>query len=99
LHSDDGGPMRSATLQGTLQTVGIAPSFNRSQTSNDNAFSPSIFRTLTYCPAYPTEGFEKLEDGQTWVLKFILWYNNEHLQSGLNFLTPNQRHNARITCN
>jgi len=41
------------------------------------------------------EGFEKLEDGQTWVLKFILWYNNEHLQSGLNFVTPNQRHNVK----
>jgi len=39
LNSDNDGPMRSATLQGTLQTLGIAPLFNRSPTSNDNAFS------------------------------------------------------------
>jgi putative transposase len=95
LHSDNGGPMRSATLQGTLQTLGIARSFNRPRTSNDNAFSESIFRTLKYCPTYPVEGFEKLEDAQNWVLKFTRWYNNEHLHSGLNFVTPNQRHNGK----
>jgi len=94
LHSDNGGPMRSATLQGTLEALGVARSFNRPRTSNDNAHAESIFRTLKYCPTYPAEGFEKLEDAQSWVLKFTRWYNNEHLHSGLNFVTPNQRHNG-----
>ncbi|MGB5446599.1 MAG: IS3 family transposase [Psychromonas sp.] len=94
LHSDNGGPMRSATLQGTLQTLGISRSFNRPYTSNDNAFAESIFKTLKYCPKYPASGFKTLEDAQTWVMLFTRWYNGEHLHSGLNFVTPNQRHNG-----
>lgn len=94
LHSDNGGPMRSATLQGTLQTLGISRSFNRPHTSNDNAFAESIFKTLKYCPKYPVTGFKTLEDAQTWVMNFTRWYNGEHLHSGLNFVTPNQRHNG-----
>ena len=94
LHSDNGGPMRSATLQGTLQTLGISRSFNRPHTSNDNAFAESIFKTLKYCPKYPVTGFKTLEDAQTWVMHFTRWYNGEHLHSGLNFVTPNQRHNG-----
>jgi len=27
-----------------------------------------------------------------WVDKFVKWYNKEHLHSGINFLTPYQRH-------
>jgi putative transposase len=62
LHNDNGGPMRSATLQGTLQTLGISLSFNRPHTSNDNAFAESIFKTLKYCPIHPVSGFKTLED-------------------------------------
>lgn len=95
LHSDNGGPMRSATLQGTLQNLGITRSFNRPHTSNDNAFAESIFKTLKYCPKYPVAGFSTIEEAQSWVLKFTRWYNNEHLHSGLNFVTPIQRHNGK----
>jgi transposase InsO family protein len=95
LHSDNGGPMRSSTLQRTLGILGVTRSFNRPHTSNDNAFAESIFRTLKYCPTYPAEGFEKLEDAQAWVLKFTRWYNDEHLHSGLNFVSPSQRHNGQ----
>jgi putative transposase len=95
LHSDNGGPMRSATLQGTLQNLGVTRSFNRPHTSNDNAFAESVFKTLKYCVKYPTSGFKTLEEAQDWVLAFTRWYNNEHLHSGLNFVTPNQRHNGQ----
>lgn len=94
LHSDNGGPMRSATLYATLQDLGIFRSFNRPHTSNDNAFAESVFKTLKYCPQYPVKGFGTLQDAQEWVLKFTRWYNNQHLHSGLNFVTPNQRHNG-----
>lgn len=94
LHSDNGGPMRSATLYATLQDLGVFRSFNRPHTSNDNAFAESVFKTLKYRPQYPVEGFQTIEEAQEWVLKFTRWYNNEHLHSGLNFVTPNQRHNS-----
>jgi hypothetical protein len=29
-----------------------------------------------------------------WVLKFVTWYNGEHLHSGLSFVTPEQRHSG-----
>jgi putative transposase len=60
--------------------------------SNDNAFSESLFRTLKYCPAWPSQGFATLEEARAWVLEFEDWYNNRHCHSALKFVTPVQRH-------
>lgn len=30
-----------------------------------------------------------------WFKRFENWYNNEHHHSGINFLTPNQRHSGQ----
>lgn len=38
------------------------------------------------------KGFESRDVAREWVLRFVRWYNLEHRQSGLKFLTPNQRH-------
>ena len=37
LHSDNGGPMKGATMLATLQWLGIVPSFSRPSVSDDNA--------------------------------------------------------------
>jgi len=50
LHSDNGSPMKSYTLQSKLVDLGITPSHSRPRVSNDNAFSESLFRTIQYCP-------------------------------------------------
>ncbi|MCP3895893.1 MAG: transposase, partial [Bacteroides sp.] len=47
-----------------------------------------------YRPNYPAKGFATLTEARQWVLSFTRWYNQEHRHSGLNFLTPNQRHNG-----
>ena len=60
--------------------------------SNDNPYSEAIFRTLKYRPAFPNNGFKCLEDVREWTNKFVNWYNFEHQHSGINFVTPNQRH-------
>ena len=52
--------MRSATLQGTLQNLRIVRLFNRTHTSNNNAFAESIFKTLKYCPKYTVSGFNTI---------------------------------------
>lgn len=57
LHSDNGSPMKGATLLGTLQNLNIISSYSRPAVSNDNAFSEAIFRTLKYRPAYPERPF------------------------------------------
>ena len=91
LHSDNGSPMKSATMLATLQKLGVAPSFSRPQVSNDNPFSESLFRTLKYNVGYP-KSFETLEEARQWVAKFIYWYNNEHRHSKIKYVTPMQRH-------
>ncbi len=97
LHSDNGSPMKGATLLETLYQLGITPSRSRPRVSNDNPYAESIFRTCKYRPNYPTKGFATLTEARQWVLTFVTWYNQEHRHSGLNFLTPKQRHNGLST--
>jgi len=92
LHSDNGGPMKGATMLATLQVLGIMPSFSRPSVSNDNPFSESLFRTTKYRPWYPSRPFMSLEEAKAWVTRFVAWYNEEHLHSGITFVTPGQRH-------
>ena len=45
LHSDNGSPMKGATMLATLQALGVIPSFSRPAVSNDDPFSESLFKT------------------------------------------------------
>jgi len=92
LHSDNGGPMKGATMLATLQKLGIMPSLSRPSVSNDNPYSESLFRTLKYRPDYPVKPFDTLEDTRQWIAGFVEWYNHEHRHSGIRFVTPAQRH-------
>jgi putative transposase len=92
LHSDNGSPMKGATLLFTLQQLGVATSFSRPAVSNDNPYSESMFKTLKYRSIYPKTGFASIEEARTWVENFVNWYNMEHLHSSLKFVTPQQRH-------
>jgi putative transposase len=93
LHSDNGGPMKGATMLATLQWLGVAPSYSRPRVSDDNPFSEAMFKTLKYCPSFPTSGrFESINAAREWVGKFVHWYNNVHLHSGISWVTPASRH-------
>lgn len=92
LHSDNGGPMKGATMLATLQWLGIIPSFSRPSVSDDNAYSEALFKTLKYRPEYPSAPFERLEEAQQWIRGFVQWYNYEHRHSGILFVTPSSRH-------
>ena len=95
LHSDNGSPMKGATLLATLQQLGVMPSFSRPRVSDDNPFSEALFRTVKYRPECPSRPFESLEAARAWVLWFVRWYNHEHLHSGISFTAPAQRHAGR----
>ena len=71
LHSDNGGPMKGATMLATLQMLGVVPSFSRPSVSDDNPYSESLFRTLKYTPAYPNKPFESIEAARKWVHGFV----------------------------
>ncbi len=92
LHSDNGAPMKGATMLATLQQLGVIPSFSRPSVSNDNPYSESLFRTLKYRPEYPEQPFSDLTAARDWVQFFVNWYNKEHLHSSIKFITPEQRH-------
>jgi transposase InsO family protein len=95
LHSDNGAPMKSYTLKERLEVLGVLSSYSRPRVSNDNPYSEAGFRTLKYRPGYPQDGFKTIEDAREWVCTFVDWYNNKHYHSGINFLTPNSRHNGQ----
>ena len=92
LHSDNGAPMKSATLLSKMYELGVTPSRGRPRVSNDNPYSEALFRTLKYCPQWPVNGFSSLESARVWVMQFIDWYNNDHRHSRIGFVTPNERH-------
>jgi len=84
LHSDNGSPMKGATMLATLQKLGVVPSFSRPSVSNDNPYSESLFRTLKYTPCYPSKPFESVEQARKWVATFVQWY-----------VPPVQRHQGK----
>lgn len=92
LHSDNGGPMKGATMLATLQKLGVAASFSRPRVSDDNPFSEALFRTMKYRPEFPDRPFQSIEEARAWLQNFIHWYNHEHLHSAIKFVAPADRH-------
>lgn len=95
LHSDNGGPMKGATMVVTLERLGVLASFSRPGVSNDNAFSESLVRTLKYRPEYPSKPFANIDAARAWVSSFVRWYNTQHLHSSIRFVKPADRHTGR----
>ena len=92
LHSDNGAPMKGATMLATLQSLGVATSFSRPSVSNDNPYSESLFKTLKYRPDMALSAFENLLAARQSVTQLVHWYNDEHRHSAIQFVTPSQRH-------
>ena len=84
--------MRAATLESRLEDLGVLRSFSRPRVSNDNSYSESLFRTVTYRPGYPRRPFQSPEEACAWVAAFVGWDNDRHRHSGIRFVTPSQRH-------
>lgn len=95
IHSDNGGPMKAATLLAYLQRIGVVPSFSRPGVSNDNPYSEALFRTTKYRPEFPRKPFASLEQARSWAAWFVTWYNTEHRHSAIKFVTPQQRHEGK----
>lgn len=93
LHSDNGSPMRGATMIEMLNRLGVTPSFSRPSVSDDNPYLEALFKTVKYHPTYPSpKSFADIYVVRRWIISFVNWYNDQHLHSGLKFITPNQRH-------
>jgi transposase InsO family protein len=64
LHSDNGGPMKGATMLATLQRLGVVASFSRPRVSDDNPFPEALFRTLKYRPGFPNRPFHDIDEAR-----------------------------------
>jgi putative transposase len=95
LHSDNGGPMKGATMVATLQWLGIVASLSRPGVPDDNPYSEALFRTVKYRPQYPDGPFDSLRGARDWVEQFVRWYNGEHRHSAIQFVAPAQRHSGQ----
>lgn len=95
IHSDNGGPMKGATMLATLRRLGVLPSFSRPRVSDDNAFSESLFKTMKYSSYYPRKPFSSVEEAKEWFRFFLDWYNNRHLHSGIKYVSPAVRHQMK----
>jgi transposase InsO family protein len=89
VHADNGAPMRGATLSVFLDSIGITRSYSRPRCSDDNAHIESYHKTVKYTVGYP-KYFTSTEHARAWYADFVNWYNNDHLHSGLGYVTPKQ---------
>ncbi|MFN9911630.1 MAG: integrase core domain-containing protein, partial [Pirellulaceae bacterium] len=49
---------------------------------------------MKYHHSYPLRRFRDLLSVRAWADGFVHWYNAEHRHSGIQYVTPNQRHNG-----
>jgi transposase InsO family protein len=91
LHSDNGSPMKGATMLSTLQQLGVMPSLSRPSVSNDNPYSESLFKTLKYRPKYPLKPFAKVTDARDWVRA---WWNGATTNIAIAPFSSSRQHNA-----
>lgn len=92
LHGDNGSTLKATTVLAMLNWLGVKPSYSRPRVSDDNAYAESLFRTAKYRPEFPAKGFTDLDAARTWAAGFVHWYNIEHRHSGIQYVTPEQRH-------
>jgi putative transposase len=43
-------------------------------------------------PEYPSKPFDSVTEARAWVLQLVAGYNDEHLHSGIRYVTPSTRH-------
>jgi len=91
LHADRGSSMTSKPVAQLLVDLGVARSHSRPSVSNDNPYSEAQFKTLKYCPAFPTR-FGSIADARAFCTAFFDHYNHVHRHSGIGLHTPASVH-------
>lgn len=97
LHGDNGATLKATTVLAMLHWLGVKPSYSRPRVSDDNAYVESLFRTAKYRPEFPSKGFADLANARCWAARFVHWYNHEHRHSGIQYVSPAQRHAGQDT--
>ncbi len=92
LHSDNGPSMRATDTLKMLEVRGVHVTHSRPRVSDDNAYSESLFSTLNIRKGLDSRRYASLEELRVAVLNVVHEYNNDDHHSGINHVTPAQRH-------
>jgi len=92
--SDRGSQMRSISTTQFFKKLGIERLLARPRTPNDNPYVESLFGTVKTAPKYPGH-FEVIRQAQDYFGVFFPWYNEKHLHTGLEMMTPCDWHSGR----
>lgn len=87
IHADRGSSMKSKSVAFLMAALGVTKSHSRPYVSNDNPYSEAQFKTLKYCPEFPSR-FGSYEDTLAFCKTFFHYYNHEHRHSGIALMTP-----------
>jgi putative transposase len=96
LHADRGTSMTSKPVAQLLVDLGVARSHSRPHVSNDNPYSEAQFKTLKYCPAFPSR-FGSIADARSFCAAFFEHYNHVHRHAGIALHTPASVHYGTAT--
>ena len=89
--NDRGRQMKARSIKTIFELHAMPQLFARPRTPNDNPFVESAFSTVKTAPAYPGRFLDQ-EKAERYFDQFFQWYNNEHLHSGIDYVTPEQCH-------
>ncbi len=90
-HKDNGSIMTADEMIKFVHDAQMVDSYSRAGVSDDNPFSESLFRTIKYFREYP-DHFDGLPEGRSYFTKYFSDYNDEFRHSGIQFLSPVDRH-------
>ena len=90
--NDRGRQMKAKPIKRMFEDHNMPQLFARPRTPNDNPFVESLFGTVKTAPQYPGRFLDR-EEGIEYFSRFFHWYHNEHLHSGIDYVTPEQCHN------
>lgn len=90
-HKDNGSIMTSSEMIKFVSDAQMIDSYSRAGVSDDNPYSEALFRTIKYFRSYP-DTFSSLDEGRKYFQQYFHDYNYEYRHSGIQFLTPAQRH-------
>jgi putative transposase len=83
--------MKARSIKTVFELHGMPQVFARPRTPNDNPFVESAFGTAKTAPGYPGRFLDR-DHALRYFESYFHWYNNEHLHSGIDYVTPEQCH-------
>ncbi len=91
--NDRGRQMKARPIKTMFEENNMPQLFARPRTPNDNPFIESMFGSVKRAPQYPGQFLDRDEAVQ-YFRDYFLWYNKNHLHSGIDYVTPDQCHNG-----